>query len=111
MANPAPRQNHAINLREEGKRSVPDFYMPAMPPVGIARSFSQWLRERRRARRAAPVTRLNGYLLNDLGVNEQRRPRLSEKQLTAIYAQPLGQVRMTIRNGAPAEFHAVRSRR
>ncbi len=111
MANPSHRQTPAINLREEGKRPVTDFYMPAMPPVGFARSLSQWLRERRRARRAAPFTRLNGYLLNDLGVDQKRTPQLSEKQLTAIYSQPLGQVSMTIRHSAPAEFHAVRSKR
>lgn len=110
MANPTPRQNPAINLREEGKQPVRDFYMPAMPPVGFARSLSQWIRERRRARRAAPVTRLNGYLLNDLGVNTSRTPRINERQLTTIYSQPLGPVSMTIRRGQPAEFHAVRRR-
>lgn len=110
MAHHAPHHTDAINLREEGKTSVSHFYMPAMPPLRLARSLSQWLRLRRRARRSEPVTRLNGYLLNDLGVGQPTAPRINERHLTTIYSQPLGSTTVTIRRGEPAEIHTVRVR-
>ncbi len=109
MAQTSTRQTPTINHREQKSSSVRDFYMPAMPPLGLSKTLRQWLRMDRRPRRAQPISGLNGYLLNDLGIDQTSKPRVNERQLTTIYSQPLGSVSMTIRQGAPAEFHALRS--
>jgi uncharacterized protein YjiS (DUF1127 family) len=101
-------RTHAINLREEVGRKGATIYMPAMPPMGLSRAISQWLRGRRRARRSEPLKKLDNRLGDDLGVSPIREPRLNERQLTSIYAQPLGTVRIRQPGGAPAERHALR---
>ncbi len=104
------RRRTAINLREEVNHEGTGIYMPAMPPMGLSRAISQWLRGRRRARRSGTLNQLDRRLGDDLGFSPARQPRVDEKQLTTIYAQPLGSIRISQRSGEPAEFHATRSR-
>ena len=91
-------------------RHETELYMPAMPPMGLSRAIGQWLRNRRRNRGAEALSRLNGHLLDDIGVSRSESRRVSEYQLTRIYSQPLGQVRLIKRAGEPAERHEPRVR-
>mgnify|MGYP006274330583 FL=1 len=87
-----------------------ELYMPAMPPMGLSRAIGHWLCNRRRNRAAESLSRLNGHLLDDIGVSRREAGRVSEYQLTRIYTQPLGQIRLVKRAGAPAERHEPRAR-
>lgn len=108
MANTTLRRLNAINLRDGSDRASANIYLPAMPPVGLSRAIGRWLHSRRRARGATPVSALNGYLRNDIGMPNRQRPQLNERQLTAFYAQPLGNAPHMSRRGEPAEHHATR---
>ena len=95
-----------------GQTNRPDteLYMPAMPPMGLSRAIGQWLRGRRRNRATESLSRLDRHLLDDIGVSRREARRVSEYQLTRIYSQPLGQIRLGKPGGAPAERHEPRSR-
>ncbi len=110
MAQTPHRHTDAVNLREEAGRNTPSLYMPAMPPLGLSRTISQWLRGRLRQRQGASLKGLNGHLQNDLGYNPNREQRLTERQLTVFYAQPLGRSTSRAGSGMPAEYHATRRR-
>lgn len=111
MINNSDRNNHSINLREQTEQKNPALCLPAMPPMRLSRAIGQWLRGRRRHQSAADPTRLNSHLKADIGISAREAHRIGERELTRIYSQPLGQIRLSRHGGAPAEQHQTRNRR
>lgn len=105
------RSDHSINLREQVEGDNTGIVMPAMPPVRLSRAIGQWLRGRRRHHAGADPARLDNHLRADIGIRTGGKAPLGERELTRIYAQPLGQIRLSRQGGAPAETHQTRQRR
>jgi len=110
MFNSNNRHDHSINLREQVEGSNTGIVMPAMPPMRLSRAISQWLRGRRRHAGAADPARLDNHLKADIGISATRKRSLGDVELTRIYSQPLGQIRLSRQGGAPAEAHTARRR-
>ncbi|AGM41237.1 hypothetical protein SPISAL_05715 [Spiribacter salinus M19-40] len=110
MAAQNHRQGETMNLTDRRGQKAPGIYMPAMPPMGLHRAISRWLRARRRNTRGQDLRGLDERLLKDIGVPARRRADLTERQLSAFYEQPLGRAQGSYRMGEPAEQHATRAR-
>ena len=111
MINNNDRNTHSINLRKKTESNNIGLCLPAMPPVGLSRAIGQWLRGRRRHHGASDPARLNSHLKADIGISARDDHRLGERELTRIYSQPLGQIRLSRQSGAPAEQHQAIGRR
>jgi len=110
MAAQNHRQGNTMNFTDSREQKMPGIYMPAMPPMGLHRAISRWLRARRRNARAQGLSGLDERLLKDIGVPARRRANLTERQLSAFYEQPLGRAQGSYRMGEPAEHHTTRAR-
>jgi uncharacterized protein YjiS (DUF1127 family) len=110
MFNSNNRNDHSINLRKQVEGQHTGIVMPAMPPMRLSRAIGQWLRGRRRHAGAADPARLDNHLKADIGIRATGKRPLGETELTRIYSQPLGQIRLSRQNGAPAEAHEPRRR-
>ncbi|MDR9433625.1 MAG: hypothetical protein RI539_06245 [Spiribacter sp.] len=111
MAQTSHRHTTAINLRDNGDRQVAKIYTRSQSINGLSNVISRWLKSRRRSQGKQSLQQLDHHLLNDIGVAHRRHAGLSESQLAAFYAQPLGHAPSAIRHGAPAEYHAARALR
>lgn len=110
MAAQKHQQGNTMNFSDSQGQKTPGIFMPAMPPVGLHRVISRWLRARRRTTRGQDLGGLSERMLNDIGVPARRRAKLTERQLSAFYEQPLGRAQGSYRMGEPAEHHATRVR-
>ena len=60
-------RQEAVNEKQPDKSALPDFYMPAMPPLGLINAIENWFKAWGRRRRLLRLLDYDDHMLEDIG--------------------------------------------
>ncbi len=91
-------------MRRDAREPEPDFYMPAMPPLGLIRAFERWWRayrlRRQFRRRYLSLLAHDDHMLEDMGHHREDILWASKLPLKVDADQTLARCRALRRRGA-----------
>ncbi|MFN3880446.1 MAG: hypothetical protein ACK4L8_03345 [Nitrincola lacisaponensis] len=60
-------RQQAVNPQPSDKPALPDFYMPAMPPLGLINAIEVWFKAWNRRRKLLRLLDYDDHMLEDMG--------------------------------------------